>query len=172
MKKFFTHSSCLHIFTMRSKTLAVLGLAMLLSVKGFSQNYTVTSTIDGHATNQLRGAIEASDAAGGTHIITVNPGVYTLTLGEITFGNTAQNITINGAGAASTIISMTTGAGKDRIFFINPSGTTNSPVITVSGLTFQNGSLTSDPFGGAAICAGGGSAESLTITNCIFNNNI
>ena len=50
-----------------------------------------------------------ADALGGTHTINVAAGIYTLTLGEIIFGNTAQNITIIGAGAESTIISMTSG---------------------------------------------------------------
>ena len=170
MQRFYKNHSL--NFIRAVKTFIFLLLAGLLPSAIFAQNFTVTNTADGHGTNQLRGAIEASDAAGGTHVITVNPGTYTLTLGEITFGNNAENITINGAGAASTIISMTSGAGRDRIFFINPTGTTNSPVISVSGLTFQNGYLTSDIYGGAAICAGGGSAESLTISNCVFNNNI
>ena len=66
---------------------------------------------------------------------------------------------------------MVNDANKDRILFINPTGATNSPVITVNGITFQNGSLTSDNFGGAGICSGGGSSESLTVTNCAFVNN-
>ncbi len=66
---------------------------------------------------------------------------------------------------------MVNDANRDRILFINPVGTTNSPVTTVQGIRFQNAYLSSDPYGGAAICAGGGSAESLTVTNCAFDNN-
>lgn len=151
----------------------VLLSSILRTGSGLANIYNVTNTADGPALNQLRGAILNADSLGGTHTINVAAGTYTLTLGEITFGNTAQNITIIGtSGPSSTIISMTSGAGKDRIFFINPSGTTNSPVIAIQGIKFQNGFLTSDLFGGAAICAGGGSAESLTITNCIFDNNV
>ena len=149
----------------------IMFLITLPSASSFATTYNVTNTADGSATNQLRGAILDADAAGGTHTINVAAGTYTLTLGEITFGNKSENITIIGTGSSSTIISMTTGAGKDRIFFINPSGTTNSPVISVSGIKFENGYLTSDTYGGAAICAGGGSGESLTVSNCIFQNN-
>jgi hypothetical protein len=147
-------------------------LSILYAGHGFATVYNVTNTTDGLALNQLRGAILDADAAGGSHTINVAAGTYTLTLGQIVFGNTNQTINIIGAGAATTIIDMTAGAGQDRIFFINPSGTTNSPVISISGLTFQNGYLNSDFYGGAAICAGGGEAESLTVTNCIFTNNI
>ncbi len=147
--------------------------SILSAANGLANVYSVTNTTDGNALNQLRGAILNADSLGGTHTINVAAGTYTLTLGQITFGNTAQNITIIGtSGPASTIVSMTSNvAQRDRIFFINPAGTTNSPVITVQGIKFQNGYLTSDFFGGAGICAGGGAAESLTVTNCIFDNN-
>jgi Ig-like domain CHU_C associated/Secretion system C-terminal sorting domain len=172
MQKFYNKNLSVKGFTKRVKIFAVLFFTTLLSVTAVANVYNVTNTTDGLALNQLRGAILDADALGGTHTINVAAGTYILTLGEITFGNTAQNITIIGAGPASTIISMTTGAGKDRIFFINPSGTTNSPVITVQGIKFENGYLTSDPYGGAGICAGGGTGESLTLTDCIFDNNI
>src|SRR4030095_1303765 len=172
MQKFYNKNLTVKAFTKRIKVFAVLFIAIILSATTVANVYNVTNTTDGFALNQLRGAILDADALGGTHTINVAAGTYTLTLGEITFGNSAQNITIIGAGPASTIISMTTGTGKDRIFFINPSGTTNSPVITVQGIKFENGYLTSDPYGGAAICAGGGTGESLTLINCAFNNNI
>jgi len=172
MQKFYNKSLAVKDLTKRIKFFAVLFFATFLSVTTVANVYYVTNTTDGFALNQLRGAILDADALGGTHTINVAAGTYTLTLGEIVFGNTAQNISIFGDGPAHTIISMTTGAGQDRIFFINPSGTTNSPVITVHGIKFENGYLTSDPYGGAAICAGGGSGESLTLINCVFDNNI
>src|SRR5262245_61465776 len=167
MQKFYNKNLSVKAFTKRIKFFAVLFFATFLSVRTVANVYNVTNTTDGLGLNQLRGAILDADALGGTHTINVAAGTYILTLGQITFGNTAQNITIIGAGPASTIISMTAGAGQDRIFFINPLGTTNSPVITVQGIKFENGFLNSDPFGGAAICAGGGSGESLTLTNCV-----
>jgi len=170
---------------------AVFLFSILYAGNGFANVYVPTTftdhaytTIDnatgvitggaGIGSITLRSALQAADALGGTHTITLSTGTYNLSRApnsQITIGNTAQNITINGNGPANTIINMVNDANKDRILFINPSGTTNSPVITVSGITFQNGYLTSDFFGGAALCSGGGSAESLTVTNCAFNNN-
>jgi hypothetical protein len=118
----------------------------------------------------LRGAIEAADAAGGgPHTINVPAGTYNLTLGEISFGNNAQNISIVGAGAGLTIINMTNTA-QDRIFIINPPGTISNVTTSISGVTFTNGHLTSDVYGGGAIICGGPN-NSTTITNCVFNNN-
>ncbi|MEO7305969.1 MAG: T9SS type A sorting domain-containing protein [Ferruginibacter sp.] len=171
MKKTFKNCGA-RVFIKRIKTFALVIFSIFMSVTAVANVYNVTNTTDGFGLNQLRGAIIDADALGGTHTINVAAGTYILTLGEIILGNTAQNITIIGAGSASTIISMTTGAGQDRIFFINPSGTTNSPVITVRDIKFENGYLTSDPYGGAAICAGGGLGESLTLSDCIFDNNI
>ncbi len=133
-----------------------------------------TGAINGGSTVSLRSALMAADNLGGTHIVNLSTGTYNLSyapFSEITIGNTSQNITINGNGPSNTIINMVNDSHKDRILFINPSGETNSPVITVNGIKFQNAYLSSDPFGGAAICAGGGSAESLTVNNCIFENN-
>src|SRR5438552_3256610 len=100
MPKLYSARSVKGLVTI-SKLSLLLFFLTFFSVTAFAQNYTVSNTADGHATNQLRGAIEAADAAGGTHIITVNAGTYNLTLGEITFGNNAEDITINGAGAAT-----------------------------------------------------------------------
>src|ERR1043165_8346766 len=73
-------------------------------------SYTVNTTADGNSSSgtvNLRGAILAADASGGTSTISVPAGTYTLTLGEITFlAAAAENITITGAGAGSTTISM------------------------------------------------------------------
>ncbi len=134
-----------------------------------------TGAINGGATISLRSALMAADNLGGTHTVTLSTGTYNLSTApnsQITIGNTPQNITINGNGPANTIINMVNDANKDRILFINPTGATNSPVITVNGIRFQNGFLTSDTFGGAGICSGGGSGESLTVTNCAFDNNV
>src|SRR5688572_798658 len=172
MQKFYNKNLIVKGYTKRIKFFAVIFFATLLSVTTVANVFNVTITTDGIAPNQLRGAIMAADALGGTHTINVAAGTYTLILGQIVFGNSAQNTTIIGAGPASTIISMGSGVLQDRIFFINPSGTTNSPVITIQGIKFENGYLNSDPYGGAAICAGGGTDESLTLIDCIFDNNI
>jgi len=111
------------IFATIANRCTTLGLAACFltafTIKAKANTYNVSQTSDGHDVTQLRGAIEAADAAGGTHTIIVPAGTYNLTLGEITFGNGAQNISIIGAGSGSTIINMTT-TNQDRIFYINP----------------------------------------------------
>lgn len=132
--------------------------------------YNVTQTTDGNATNQLRGAILAADAAGaGPHTINVAAGTYNLTLGQITFGNNAQNISIIGAGSNLTIVNMTA-TGQDRIFLINPTATVANVQTIITGIKFTNGYLTSDDYGGGAMLCGGPS-NTVNISNCIFENN-
>ena len=91
-------------------------------------------------------------------------GTYTLTNGELQMGKVSgSNITLTGAGAASTIIS---GNNASRVFDLDPSiigGVTTS----ISGVTITNGAVTT--FGGAGIIAGSGNAgtkDTLTISNC------
>jgi len=135
----------------------------------------------------LRSALKAADNLGGTHTITLGTGTYLLdgstiyanspvsggSARTIYFGNTAQNITINGNGPANTIISMAA-TGRDRIFSINYSGSIPNVFSTINGVKFLNGYLTTDQYGGAAIYAGpvGGLDETLTVNNCAFENNI
>jgi hypothetical protein len=149
--------------------LSLLCLSVAGSIQAGANIYNVTQTSDGHATTQLRGALEAADALGGTHTINLPAGTYNLTLGTIAFGNNAQNITIIGAGSSSTIINMTSTA-QDRIFLINPPGTIPNVSCSISGIKFTGGNLTSDPYGGGAI-VGGGPGNVITITNCAFENN-
>src|SRR4051812_49146534 len=93
-----------------AKPLLALTLFVLMRFSAQANTYTVNTTADGTSSSgtvNLRGALLAADALGGTHTINLPAGTYNLTLGTITFGNRAQSITINGAGAASTIINMT-----------------------------------------------------------------
>jgi hypothetical protein len=149
------------------------GLAVvltLLTVSGRSNTYNVSDTSDGNNSNQLRGAIMAASAAGvGPHTINIAAGTYNIRNGEIIFGNSAINISFVGAGAASTIIHMTT-TSQDRIFFINLTGTVSGVVVTITGITFQGGQLSTDNNGGGAILCGGPS-NSTTISHCIFDGN-
>jgi hypothetical protein len=145
-------------------------LFFLLPVAAYSNTYNVTVTTDGNTANQLRGAISAAVAAGsGPHIINVSAGTYNLTLGQIVLGNSPITLTIIGADPATTIINMTATL-QDRIFKINPSRTVSNVRVTIQNLTFTNGRLTSDNFGGGAILAGGPS-NSVIISNCVFNSN-
>ena len=146
----------------------LLFVVLALRSFGVSAQYAVNNTTDGDATtSQLRGAIEAADL-GGTSTITVAAGTYTLTLGSITFGSVPETITITGAGAGQTIIKMAPGSAADRIFNINQSLNSNVN-ITISGVTFEGGALSSDAIGGGAIQAGGPS-NSTVLQDCSFIN--
>src|SRR5216684_5375142 len=85
------------------RALAALCLLLPLPLLTYANVYSVTSTTDGNATNQLRGAIAAAEAAGGTNTINISAGTYTLTMGSISFGNSAMTLSIIGAGSGSTI---------------------------------------------------------------------
>jgi len=183
------------------KVYVLLVVTAFMNLAGYSQNYTpntfgdpvitsinnATAEINGGSTISLRSALMAADNLGGTHTITLATGTYlldgsgtytvpsqgTFSSRSIFIGNSSQDITINGNGPANTIISMDA-AGRDRILAINYDGTTADVNTTISGITFQNGYLNYDAYGGAAIYAGpaGGNLETLAISNCIFDNNI
>lgn len=150
-------------------------LAVLSVIVGMPQYvsanvFNVTQTSDGNDPTQLRGAILAANAVGGgPHTINVPAGTYNLTLGTIEFGNNAQDISILGAGAGSTVINMTA-TMPGRIFFINTAGDVSGVVTTISGIKFTGGENSDDFGGGAIICGGPGNVTN--ITNCVFEGNV
>jgi CSLREA domain-containing protein len=75
---------------------------------------------------------EAVQLAQPTDTITVPPGTYVLSLGELVL----LGDTINGAGARSTIID---GNGASRVLRITGPGATTPPASTVSGVTIRGG---------------------------------
>ncbi len=176
------------------KFFVFLFLITLLSVPVFATNYAVTSTgdfsigggvnnatgvISGGAGNglvTLRSALFAADTTGGgPHTVILGSNTYTVSLGQIIFGTKPQNITIQGNGPTLTTISMTgSGTNQTRFFFINDDGLKINVVIAVTGIKFLNGyaNIATDPYGGAAIVSGGGTGNSLTLTNCDFTNNV
>src|SRR5436190_3448989 len=110
-------------------------------------------------------------AAGGPFTINVPAGTLTLIVGELPVGTASgANITINGAGSASTIIRQSAGgcsAGSARVFDLDPNVVGNVAV-SISGVTISNGAAQS--FGGGAIL-GGGTNDSLNLSNSILSNN-
>jgi CSLREA domain-containing protein len=138
----------------------------------------------------LRAAIMEANALGGADTIVLPAGTYTLTLGpaddEENFDGARADIgdldilgsdlTITGAGAASTIID---GGGIDRIIEVNDfAGPGVAVNVTISGVTLRNGNTQVSPFGyfppgGAIQFDGFGSINKrLTLSNCkILNNN-
>ncbi|MDQ1446859.1 MAG: large repetitive protein, partial [Acidimicrobiaceae bacterium] len=162
--------------------LAVAGQAVFMPTAS-AATLTVNSTADvatnfgacgtpGQTTSSgsLREAVCAANNAGATSsTITVAAGTYTLTNGELQMGKVSgSNITLNGAGAGSTIIS---GNNASRVFDLDPTvigGVTTS----ISGVTITNGAVTT--FGGAGIIAGSGNSTTrdvLTLSNSVISNN-
>ncbi len=120
----------------------------------------------------LRGAISrANGDPGNFYTILVPSGTYTLTLtgaGD-SFNATgdldiATSMTINGAGATTTIIQG--GPGWDDRIIDTPTGGHN---ILIHGVTIQNGNLISNTLGGGINIIIG---NVVTITNSIIRNNI
>jgi CSLREA domain-containing protein len=129
---------------LRKSAVLVVTLALLLLFAGKGQivhaaSLTVTTTNDElnsdgdcslreaiQATN-TDAAVDACTAGSGADIIVVPAGTYILSSGEL---GITTNLTINGAGAATTIID---GAGLSRVFHIF------STTATISGVTIRNG---------------------------------
>src|SRR4051812_44681326 len=110
------------------KTVNLFLFSVLLTLSAAANTFNVNTTNDAHATNlttgevspgvfSFRSVLEAANNLGGTHTINVPAGTYDLTLGMITMNDIAENITINGAGAATTIVHMTATL-QGRILFI------------------------------------------------------
>jgi len=199
MQQLFTNCG-VKTYALIVKFFALLLLPGFLSLAVNAQNYTpntfadpvitsvnnTTGALNGGSTISLRSALLAADNLGGTHIITLGTGTYlldgsasytvpsqgTFSSRTIFFGNSSQDITINGNGLANTNIKMAA-TGRDRIFAINYDGTTPGVFTTINGVKFSDGYLNYDTYGGGAIYAGPyGVTETLTISNCAFDNNI
>jgi len=119
----------------------------------------------------LRGAITKANALAGDDIITLPAGTYTLTItgsgehnnatGDLDITSSiTSSITINGAGASSTIIQAGTDStnGVDRVFHV----VSSSDELTLNNVTIRYG-----------LANGGGvyNVGTLTINNSIISNN-
>src|SRR3954453_188565 len=104
----------------------------------------------------LRAAIQTANAFTGADVITLPGGPpYVLTLGTLTI---TSDVTINGAGAASTIIDGGGTAGGLSLSTPN--------ILSVSGVTIQNGAA-AQRAGGIFTAPGG----TLNLSNSIVTNN-
>jgi CSLREA domain-containing protein len=120
----------------------------------------------------LRAAISEANALAGDDIINIPAGTYTQTLVGSDNTNAAgdwdvtSNITINGAGAATTILqaNVAPNVSVERVIHFVTGGTS-----TVSGVTFRNGRTTSGIFGGGVRVE---SAVNVTLNNVIIRDNI
>jgi CSLREA domain-containing protein len=135
----------------------------------------------------LRAAIMETNALAGADVINLPSGTYTLTLVPGAEGNfqgnqtrrdldILDNLTINGSGAASTIVQAGTVAfsGIDRVFQMNPNGD-RTLTVTLDGITIRNGNRTGgigggiffDGFNFTNTTYGG----TLNINNCTISDN-
>jgi predicted outer membrane repeat protein len=131
--------------------------------------FNVTTTTDG-GPGSLRQAIIDANASPGADTINVPAGVYILTIAGANENAAAtgdldisEDVTIIGAGSASTIID---GGGLDRVFDVR-FGVTNA---TMSGLTIRNGLINgaTGNFGGGINAAGG---TTVTLTDVVVTGN-
>ena len=155
----------------RSSVRASWAVLFLLAVFGGMPVYAATDTVtntNDSGSGSLREVI--ANAANGDTIEFSVTGTITLTSGEIFISQSPLNIT--GPGASSLAIS---GNNSSRIFHIGAGS-----VVSISGLTIENGSAALDPFGSfgnlneaAAGDTGGGirNTGTLTVSDCTFSNN-
>jgi hypothetical protein len=167
----------------------VLGTQVVLGISAAAAatSFTVTTTADisvvagacgntailtppNPASLSLREATCLANNNGGTSTINVPAGTYTLTHGELDPGvNSGQNLTIDGASAASTIV---TAGGASRVLDFDEN-VVGGVTASISGVTITGGA--DSTFGGAGIIAGDGgngtTADSLGIANSIITDN-
>jgi predicted outer membrane repeat protein len=104
----------------------------------------------------LRTAIQTANALAGADVITLPAGpTYALTLGTLTI---TSDLTINGAGAASTIID---GGGTAGVFALS-----SANIVSMSGVTIQNGAAAQD--GGGIFAT---AQSTLNVSNSVVTNN-
>ncbi len=115
----------------------------------------------------LRAAIQEANALAGADVITLPAGVYKLEVGIQGEDVAAQGdlditsaITLNGAGAATTIVD---GMKIDRVFQIH-----KGAVATINALTIRNGSANVDGMGGGLSNRGG----VVTLNDCNVYRNL
>ena len=116
----------------------------------------------------LRAAIQEANDLAGDDTIVLPAGTCTLTLAGAGEMNAATgdldihgNLAITGAGAAMTIITGNGGVTGDRVFFVHP-----GRVVTIIGVTMQNGNPGSGTTGGGIVNAG-----TLTVSNSTLMGN-
>lgn len=129
----------------------------------------ICETATGNGVCTLRAAIMETNSLAGADTIQLPAGTYVITLpGTLSGGDTngsldmKDNLTIVGAGAATTIVD---GGGLDSVFAV----LANNKSMSLSGLTIQNGSVSPFALGGGGILARG--QNQLTLTDVVLQNN-
>lgn len=176
------------------KSLILTTLFLLMSVTSASAaTFVVNTTTDtqdalagdglcADTTNacSLRAAITESNALAGADIITLPAGTYTITIAEASDNLNANgdfdittDITINGAGAASTFVEANAapGVATGRVFHIRGAAAANTIVATLDGMTIRNGRYANNTFG-AGIRIDQGTNHNVTLSNLIVTGNL
>jgi len=161
---------------------AKLATAILFSATAQAQNFDVksnTDTVDAapgdgecaDASNKctLRAAIQEANQLAGADIITLPAELFQLSLtgtGEEAAAtgdlDITADLTINGAGATSTVIDG--GSSLDRVFDVGPNGAPLSVVF--NGLSIRNGQANGAPGGAIRINLG-----TVVLNDCSLNDN-
>ncbi|MEN0013037.1 MAG: choice-of-anchor Q domain-containing protein, partial [Solirubrobacteraceae bacterium] len=133
---------------------AVYGLA----VPAHAATFAVTRTADDLSAGSLRWAVAQANGAAGADTITVPAGTFTRTLAQSTNAavpdvesgdlNVTGDVTIQGAGAASTIIDA---AGLDRVFEVR-----GGAQVTLKGLAVTGGAEVDENVGGGGVLVDAG----------------
>lgn len=126
----------------------------------------ICETAPGNGVCTLRAAVQETNALAGADRILVPAGTYVVTRpGVVGDANGSfdirDDLILEGAGAAVTIID---GGGLDNVFAISGRPKT----IAISGVTIQNGSVSSSALGGGIKAIGG---SNLTLTDVVVSNN-
>jgi len=125
---------------------------------------TVTTVLDTTLANQisLRQAIAMVNLGQVSDNTVILPaGIYLNSAGAL---SVVHSLTLQGAGAASTIID---GGGIDRVFFVNPAA---GITVQFTGVTIRDGS-TGGSGGGIDVQDASGQSSSLMLTDCIVTGN-
>jgi len=134
-----------------------LGFGLSLAPTTYAANFTV-SNLNDSGPGSLRDAVTQANLAIGADTINFT---VTGTIPLATQIVISDSVTITGPGAASLTVSPT---GTDRAFYINHEIV---PTVTISGITIQRTSGTTNNNGGALYNYGG----TLTIQNCVISGN-
>jgi uncharacterized repeat protein (TIGR01451 family) len=143
-----------------------------LEPRALLATFSVTGTADG-GPGSLRQAIIDANNTSGDDTINLPAGTYTLTIagtgenaGATGDLDITDGLTLNGAGAATTIIDA---AGIDRVIDI-----IGVDPVSISGVTLRNGNAGTDFTGGGGVHVTSGpgtDAYTTTFTDCIITGN-
>ncbi|WP_313543988.1 beta strand repeat-containing protein [Leifsonia aquatica] len=169
--------------TVTALVAALLGVGIAAPAQAADRTIAVTSTADADPNDActtpsmtdpgspvtLRAALCVASNLGGSTVVTVPNGTFTLADGAIGVGTTAgTDITIQGASTAGTVL---VGAGTQQLLTLDPLQV-GGIAVTIDKVTMTGG--VDNVYGGGAIIGGSGNtavADSLVISASSFSGN-